>query len=109
MPIRPEHRPAFERLRKEHHIHFVGPISSERWPENHRNVFESIEKLKQFRYATYATTQEIGGGFDWKGKAKEHARRLSEKADDCVSRNEATWRFACEPLVFSRLTSEIAW
>lgn len=109
MPIRSEYRQAFEKLRKKHGIIFSDTIPSERWPENHRDVFESIEKLKQFKYTTYATARESGDGFEWKGKAKKHARKLSEKARDCVSRNEATWRFACEPLVFSRLTSEIAW
>ena len=109
MPIKSEYRPAFERLRRQCGINFTDAIPTERWPENHRDVFESIEKLKQFKYSTYATTQENEDGFDWTGKAKKHARKLSEKAKDCVSRNEATWRFACEPLVFSRLTSEIAW
>lgn len=109
MPIKSEFRPAFERLRKQHGIIFTDALSPEEWPDNHRGIFEAIEKLRQFKYSTYATAEESEDTFDSKSKAKEHARKLSEKTKDCVSRNEATWRFACEPLVFSRLTSEIAW
>ncbi|KAI0553686.1 hypothetical protein F4679DRAFT_530152 [Xylaria curta] len=111
MPIKKNHRPVFERLRREYNIVFADTLASNDWPANHRIVFESIDKLKQFKYSTYATPQDCRDDLDttpWKGEAKIRARKLTDKVKDCLSRNEATWRFACEPLVFSRLNSEVA-
>ncbi|RYP26974.1 hypothetical protein DL768_011471 [Monosporascus sp. mg162] len=98
MPIKKENRPVFERRRKEYGIIFTDALPAEKWPADHREVFESIEKVKQFRYSTYAAAQDSGDDFDttpWKAEAKSQARRLTEKAKDCLSRNEATWRLAC--------------
>ncbi|KAI0971524.1 hypothetical protein F4678DRAFT_87341 [Xylaria arbuscula] len=110
MPIRKEHRPIFESLRKSHHIVFTDTLAPKDWPANHRNIFESIEKIKQFKYNTYSI-QDDQAGLDtqpWRRDAKGQARKLTEKVPDCLARNEATWRLACEPLIFSRLTAEIA-
>ncbi|KAK6542678.1 hypothetical protein TWF694_006622 [Orbilia ellipsospora] len=111
MPTKKEHRPVFERLRREYNIIFRDQLPSNEWPDSHRNVFEAIEKLKEYKYSTYLIPEEFGSNLDpspWKIEAKNQAKRLTEKARDCTSRNEATWRYACEPLVFSRLTSEVA-
>lgn len=104
-------RPIFERRRKEHNIVFADECPPDQWPDEHRDVFEAIEKFKHFRYATYATrdTDEDTAPHPWKADAKLQARRLVDKAKDLVSRNEPTWRLGCEPLVFSRLAAEVAW
>ncbi|KAH6842680.1 hypothetical protein B0I37DRAFT_382547 [Chaetomium sp. MPI-CAGE-AT-0009] len=101
-------RPVFERLRKEYGIVFIDQLPQAQWPGNHRDVFESIEKLKGFKYSTYATDTASQDDIPWKAEAKRQARKLVEKSKDLVARNEATWRLACEPLVFSRLASEVA-
>ncbi|KAI1174434.1 hypothetical protein F4777DRAFT_384632 [Nemania sp. FL0916] len=108
MPIKKERRPVFERLRRNYNIVFIDNLPLRDWPANHRTVFESIDKLKQFKYSTYLTPQDDLEATPWKGEAKIQARKLAERVQDCLSRNEATWRLACEPLVFSRLTSEVA-
>jgi len=107
-------RPIFERLRKEHNIVFADECPPDQWPDEHREVFEAIEKLKDFKYGTYAVgrlgnSDEAIAATPWKAEAKRQARLLVNKAKDLVSRNEATWRLACEPLVFSRLAAEVAW
>jgi hypothetical protein len=35
--------------------------------------------------------------------------QLTERAQRCKHRNESSWRFACEPLIFARLSAEVAW
>ncbi len=102
-------RPVFERLRKEYNILLIDQLPQRRWPDNHREVFEAIEKVKSFKYSTYATATTDHDDTPWKAEAKRQARKLAEKSRDLVARNEATWRLACEPLVFSRLASEVAW
>lgn len=112
MPIKKENRATFEILRKQYHIEFNDEIAANEWPANHRRVFESIQKVKQYRYSTYAVAQKNEDDLDaapWKAEAKTQARKLTKAAKDCISRNEATWRFACEPIVFSRLAAEVAW
>ena len=82
------------------------------WPSSHRSVFEAIEKLNGFTYDTYRvcpTGNNTRVTALWKVDTIRRVRKLVEKAKDLVARNEATWRLACEPLVFSRLSSELAW
>ncbi|KAF3940404.1 hypothetical protein ABW19_dt0203441 [Dactylella cylindrospora] len=110
MPLTGQTHQKFSQLGKSHGIEFVGELPEEEWPTNHRNVFESLEKLKGTKYNTYAVNQP-GDSVDtdlWKRKTKTLATKLVTEAKDCISRNEATWRLACEPLVFSRLNSEVA-
>ncbi|KAL2127143.1 hypothetical protein VTI74DRAFT_11257 [Chaetomium olivicolor] len=104
-------RPIFERRRKEHNIVFADECPPAQWPDDQREVFEAIEKLKGFRYGTYAVQQDSDADVaatPWKAEAKCQARLLVAKVKDLVSRNEPTWRSACEPLVFSRLAAEVA-
>lgn len=97
----------FERRRKEHNIVFVEDLKQCHRPAKHAKVFESIDRIKEISYQSYAC--EDSEQEPWKKEAKSQARKLAEKAHDCIARNEPTWRLACEPLVFSRLTSEVAW
>lgn len=112
MGVKPQHRPVFEKVRKECNIVFADECRREQWPADHRSVFEAIEKLKSFTYDTYRvrlTDDSIKTTAAWQVDTMRRARKLVEKAKDLVSRNEATWRLACEPLVFDRLSSELAW
>ncbi|KAK4235994.1 hypothetical protein C8A03DRAFT_36126 [Achaetomium macrosporum] len=103
-------QPIFERRRREHNIVFTDECPPDQWPDDHRDVFEAIEKLKGFKYATYAIQDSVEAmaNHPWKADAKLQARRLVDKAKDLVSRNEPTWRLGCEPLVFNRLAAEVA-
>lgn len=109
MTFTKENRAIFEKRRKQYGIVFTDILPADKWPPNHRDVFEKIEKAKEFRYNTYATAQDELDRSPWKGDAKIQARKLVVAAKDCVSRNEPTWRYACETLVFSRLSAEVAW
>lgn len=105
MTFTKESRAIFEKRRKQYNIVFEDALPADKWPPNHRDVFEKIEKAREFRYSTYATAQ---GELD-RSHAKIQARKLVVAAKDCLSRNEPTWRHACESLVFSRLSAEVAW
>ena len=109
MTFSKENRAIFEKRRKQHRIVFHAVLPPDKWPSNHRDVFEKIEKAKQFKYSTYAAAQDELDRSPWKGDAKMQARKLVVAAKDCISRNESTWRHACESLVFSRLFAEVAW
>ncbi|KAI0514644.1 hypothetical protein F5B22DRAFT_225936 [Xylaria bambusicola] len=108
MPIKKEHQALFERHRIKCNIVFKDVLAPDDWPTTHRNVFKSIEDIKSYRYNTYSTAQDDIEERPWRRQAKEYARKLTQRAKDCVSRNEATWRFACEPLIFNRLAAEVA-
>jgi hypothetical protein len=74
-------------------------------------VFEAIWRLGQIKYVEYEAVEESPSSIlpEWKHEAKRLAKHLTEKAEQCVRRNEASWRFACEPLVFTRFSAEVAW
>jgi hypothetical protein len=89
-----------------------GAVSSEvDWPANHRSVFVDIQKIGRITYCDYAAEKQdpTDPHEPWKYHSKKLALHLSEKAKLCVRRNEASWRFACEPLVFARFNAEVAW
>lgn len=111
MTLKPKCRAALEKLRKEYGIVFGAKDNREaEWPKNHREVFEAIQELGQIEYERYAVKENNDAPTDpWKLQAKRLATQLVGNAEDCIRRNEASWRFACEPLVFKRLSAEVAW
>jgi hypothetical protein len=109
MPLSKENRPIFERRRREYGIVFIDSLPPREWPSAHAEVFKAIAKIQEYKYSQYGTMQNEEAEMPWNGQAKRHTRKLVEKARLCIARNESTWRFACEPLVFSRLSSEVAW
>lgn len=110
MTLTTEQRLALEKLRKEYRIIFTKDTCQENWPSNQKCVFEAIQTLGRIKYDAYAVNEDGGGISEpWKHQAKRLAKRLTEKAEQCVRRNEASWRFACEPLVFTRFGAEVAW
>ncbi|CRG87257.1 hypothetical protein PISL3812_04274 [Talaromyces islandicus] len=108
MPLSKENRLIFERRRREYGIVFIDSLPPREWPAAHAEVFKAIAKIQEYKYSQYDAMQNEEAGAPWKGQAKWHTRKLVEKARLCVARNESTWRFACEPLVFSRLSAEVA-
>ena len=110
MTFTSEQRRALEDLRKEYRIFFSKDTSQGTWSPSQRHIFEAVQKLGQIKYDDYAANEDDGGKSEpWKYQAKQLAKRLTEKAVDCVRRNEASWRYACEPLVFTRFGAEVAW
>lgn len=109
MPLSKENRRIFERRRREYGIEFIDSLPPKKWPAAHAEVFTAIAEIREYRYSQYAAIHGEEAGTPWKGQAKRHTRKLVERAQLCVSRNESTWRFACEPLVLGRFSSEVAW
>lgn len=110
MTFTSEQRLALEKLRKEYRIIFTKDADQENWPASQKCVFEAVQTLGRIKYDDYAVDEDSGGISEpWKHQAKRLAKTLTEKAEQCVRRNEASWRFACEPLVFTRLSAEVAW
>lgn len=107
----PELRRILEQLRREYHIVFQSDLPPTQWPRNHRSVFEAIQKLGQIKYAEYGSGggPETSAREEWKHRSKVLAKKLTEKAEQCLRRDEASWRFACEPLVFTQFSAEVAW
>ncbi|CAI6071074.1 unnamed protein product [Clonostachys chloroleuca] len=108
MPLSRKNHEIFDKIRRRKGIVFSPELTSEQWPEGHRSVLEAIETAKSYRYSTYQASQDETTTKPWKIDAKRQAKKLVAKSKDCVSRNEATWRLACESLVFSRLAAEVA-
>ena len=75
-------------------------------------ISEGLQLFKagNLKYEDYTADPENDNQAEpWKLKAKELAVQLTERAGRCVRRNEASWRFACEPLIFARLNADVAW
>lgn len=99
-----------ESLSKEYRIHFLAGQAQDRWPVFHQDSVKAVTELGQVRFDDYAANAAaVEDQQPWKTRAKELAKLLVEKAERCTERNESTWRFACEPLVFSRMSGEVAW
>jgi hypothetical protein len=101
-------------LLKEYGIVFPKNAPEAHSPANHRDVFKQIQKLGTYKYDGYAEGDDDLGLAErpWRYPTKQLAKKLTEKAEQCVRRNEASWRFgrfACEPLVFAHFSAEVAW
>ncbi|KAK5988389.1 hypothetical protein PT974_12543 [Cladobotryum mycophilum] len=111
MPMKKENRSIFDKLRRQYGIFIRDDLPDTEWPPEIQEELLAIKKVTTYKYSTYSACRDNGGDADatpWRELAKTQAEKLTEKAKDCVDRNEATWRFACEPLVFSRLSAEVA-
>lgn len=109
MPFTAKERKKVEKLRRKYRIEFRGEVPSHEWPDSHRSTFIAVEELKKRQFDTYAACEIAIEDAPWSAEIKNHAEELSERAKRCVSRNESTWRFACEPYALARLTSEVVW
>jgi hypothetical protein len=100
---------ALQNLCKEYRINFLSDVSEAEWPESHRTILQDVAKLGQTRSASYATAHDVTDNEPWKLEVKQIALNLTERAKRSTQRNESSWRFACEPVIFARLSSEVAW
>ncbi|KAF9237813.1 hypothetical protein DTO006G1_4932 [Penicillium roqueforti] len=107
MPFTSKERKQVERLKRKYRIEFRGEVPSSEWPDSHRPTFNAVDELGKRQFDTYAACATAIENAPWTAEIKKHADELSERAKRCVSRNESTWRFACEPYALARLTSEV--
>lgn len=111
----PEHLQVLQRLCREYRINFGGEIIPEKWPEGHRIAFETVKKLGTKTFAEYmqdVTKHDTPGASDerpWKKELVNLVDKLVTSAARCSQRNESSWRMACEPLIFGRLSAEVVW
>jgi hypothetical protein len=107
--ITPETLKLLDRLAKEHRIKFAGDLPSSKWPQCHKKTLKHATELGERRFDSFATELNVISNEPWKVQVKSQAVTLIEKARRSRQRNESTWRFACEPLVFARLEAEVVW
>ena len=101
-----------ETLLKEYHISFDGPIESQRWPDRHKVLFENIRRAGSRLYDDYKQRRaNVTPDKPWVNSTINRADRLVKTVQRCNSErlNEAGWRLALEPQIFSRFTVEVAW
>lgn len=96
-------------LSRVHRIVFDADSSRVQFHKSHEKSIEAVCKLSNKKYASYADVPGLDDSNPWKATAKSLAEMLTEKVDRCRQRNESSWRFACEPLVFARLSGDVVW
>lgn len=110
MPFTENQRHAFERLRKKHRIQLDRRLSHASLSREQQRIFGNVRRLAETKYDDYAVDPNQDYSREpWKLEAKDLALRLTERAERCRRRNEASWRYACEPLVFARVNADVAW
>lgn len=110
MPAKPaQDRKLTARLAKEHRIEFVSDVPRSKWPSSHEKTLEAIRDLGQRKFDTYAVDNATDDIEPWKLHIKSQAELLTAKALRQQHRNESSWRYACEHIVFARLEAEVAW
>lgn len=107
--ISPKDLKTLDTLCKEYRINFVSDVPEAEWPASHKTIIQDVTKLGQTKSVSYATAHDITDNEPWKLEVKQLAFNLVERAKRSTQRNESSWRFACEPVVFARLSSEVAW
>lgn len=96
-------------LAQEHRIKFAGDLPPSKWPRCHKSTLEGAKALGERKLDSYATESNVSSDEPWKVQVKSQAAILVEKSKRCRQRNESSWRFACEPLIFVRLEAEVVW
>lgn len=108
----PDQLESLRKLCNEYRIRFNGRRSPSEWPTAHAGLFANIRKLGNTEYSIYAKSRESRLPDEpWGAHSIRRANRVVGIAEKCQRerRNEAGWRFALEPEIFSRFTVEIAW
>jgi hypothetical protein len=98
-----------EDLSTEYRIKFLGEIEPSQWPDSHRTILQNAKQLGGKTYDSYATLPGVEESEPWKVKIKYQAKLLVDTAGRCRQRNESSWRYACEPIIMGRLSSEVCW
>lgn len=84
----------------------------EDWPEAHKETFQDIKSMSQYRFETYIPEVSVHSDKKpWKHQTKARAQWLVDRAERLFGqeRNEAGWRFGLENDVLRRFTAEVAW
>lgn len=100
---------SIERLSEEYGISFHANLDSSQWPISHRQLFQDVHDLTERRFQTYAVDIATQTNEPWKEEIKYLAEELTSNSSHCTGANEDTWRSACEPIIFARLSSEVNW
>ena len=101
-----------KRLTKKFKISFDGRVSTESWPSAHKTLFKNIQKLGAQHYEIYKDIRKARPADEpWGAHAIQRANRIVQLARRCFleEANEAGWRLALEPEIFSRFKVEVAW
>jgi hypothetical protein len=107
-----DQRREIKRLTKRFRISFDGRVSTESWPSVHKILFKNIQKLGAEQYGNYKDIRKTRSADEpWGAYAIQRANRIVQVARRCYQEdvNEAGWRLALEPEVFSRFKVEVAW
>ena len=108
----PDQLETLRQLCRKYRITFNGRKSPSEWPPAHCGLFTDIRTLGDAQYSYHAELKESRSRDEpWVAHAIEQADRVVEIAERCQRerRNEAGWRFALEPEIFSRFKFEVAW
>jgi|SRR6266516_260099 len=99
-------------LIKKHNIQFDGPVSRDKWPPNHKQTFNNIQKLGQIDFMQYRESITIDSEEKpWREQTRRRAERIACLARMCREgrKNEAGWRMSLESEILARFTIEVAW
>ncbi len=105
-------RREIKRLTKKFKISFDGRVNTESWPSVYKILFQNIQKLGAEQYDNYKDIRKARPADEpWGAYAIQRANRIVQVARRCYHEdvNEAGWRLALEPEVFSRFKVEVAW
>lgn len=110
MGFTPEKKALYVRVAKKYDIRIIDDPERDDQHQRHPDLIAAVDRLKTKTYDAYVAQQDADAAlFPWRQDITRLANRLVRKAKDCLDQNEATWRFACEPIVINRLSAEIAW
>ncbi len=91
-------------------IEFLDDLPSSEWPSCHRKTIEEIRDLGQRKFESYVPEiDDVDDTEPWKLRVKYQAELLAQKVQRQRYRNESSWRYACEHIVFARMEAEVAW
>ena len=104
--------PVAERLRTwiaKYNIIFEGPVPSQEWPSQYKNILSSVREIDRIRYDEYGPKDNRG--LLTVTEIKARVSNIREVAYTCLrSRaNEQTWRLKIEHWILWRFDAEVAW
>ncbi|KAF2177247.1 hypothetical protein K469DRAFT_809553 [Zopfia rhizophila CBS 207.26] len=100
-----------QRLMKRHRIFLKSSLDAARPPTSHKEIFEDIQTLGDYKFGTYCVNVDIRLKDEpWRKHTKARVEWLSKRAAELVEqhRNEAGWRLSLENHVLLRFGIEVA-
>ncbi|KAF4995714.1 hypothetical protein FDECE_12707 [Fusarium decemcellulare] len=107
-PVSPDSLQTLARLAREYRIEFINDLPVDEWPRSLRKIHGHVTDIGSKQFDSYAVGSQAPCDEPWKLEVKSVAKNLVERACRCTQRNETSWRAACEHVVFSRLSAEVA-